>query len=132
MAAITELERELAYYESERGCALVIEASLLPPEIAEKMEAAGLPPQMSTLLQIIENFSRLQAEAREKAELKRAAEPRKVMWPLKVRLPLHVLYEAARRAAERGTLVATKTGGRWFVVDDDLQNWLAATARQRR
>jgi hypothetical protein len=132
MAAITELERELSYYESERGCALVIEASLLPPEIAEKMEAAGLPPQMPTLLQIIEDFSRLQAEAREKAELERAAEPRKVMWPLKVRLPLHVLYETARRAAERGTLVATKTGGRWFVVDDDLQNWLAATGRLQR
>jgi hypothetical protein len=73
---------------------------LLPPEIAEKMEAAGLPPQMPNLLQIIENFSRLQAEAREKAELERAVEPRKVMWPLKGRLPLHVPYETARRAAD--------------------------------
>jgi hypothetical protein len=27
MAAITELERELAYYESEQGCVLVIETS---------------------------------------------------------------------------------------------------------
>ena len=105
---------------------------LLPPEIAEKMEAAGLPPQIPTLLQIIEDFSRLQAEAREKAKLERAAEQRRVMWPLKVRLPLHVPYETARRAAERGTLVATKTGGRWFVVDDDLQNWLAATGRLQR
>ncbi len=104
----------------------------LPPEIAEKMEAVGLPPQMPTLLQIIENFSRLKVEAREKAELEPAAEPRKDMWPLKVRVPTHISYETARRAAERGTLVATKVGGRWFVTDDDVQNWLAATARQRR
>ncbi len=105
---------------------------LLPPEISEKMEAAGLPPQIPTLLQIIENFSRQQAEAREKTELERAAQQRRVMWPLKGRVPTHVPYETARKAAERGTLVATKVGGRWFVTDDDMQNWLAATARQRR
>jgi hypothetical protein len=104
----------------------------LPPEIAERMESAGFLPKIATLMEIITDYPRLQAEAREKAELERAAEPRKVMWPLKVRLPLHVPYETARRAAERGTLVATKTGGRWFVVDDDLQNWLAATGRLQR
>jgi hypothetical protein len=104
----------------------------LPPEIAERMESAGFSPQISALMEIITHYQRLQADASEKAELERAAEPRKVMWPLKVRLPLHVSYETARRAAERGTLVATKTGGRWFVVDDDLQNWLAATGRLQR
>jgi transposase InsO family protein len=104
----------------------------LPPEIAERMQSAGFSPRAETLMQIITDYRRLQAEAREKAELERTAEPRKIMWPLKVRLPLHVLYETSRRAAERGTLVATKVGGRWFVTDDDMQNWLAATARQRR
>jgi hypothetical protein len=101
----------------------------LPPEIAQKMEAAGLSPKIATLMEIIGTFARLQAEAREKP---RATEQRRVMWPLKARLPLHVPYEAARKAAVRGDLVATKMGrGRWFVADDDLQDWLAATGRLR-
>jgi hypothetical protein len=104
----------------------------LPPEIAEKMAAGGFSPQVETLMEIITGYQRLQAEAREKAELERAAEPRKVRWPLKGRVPTHVPYETARKAAERGGLVAIKTGGRWFVTDDDMQNWLAASGRQRR
>jgi len=98
----------------------------LPPEIAEKMEAAGFSPEIATLMEIIDNFSRLQAEARPSA--RRVAEP---MWPLKSRLPVHVPYQTGLRAAERGTLAAEKIGGRWFVTDADMQTWLAATGKAR-
>jgi hypothetical protein len=104
----------------------------LPPEIAEKMKAAGFSPQVATLVEIIENFAQAQAEARAKAErvaqLERAAEE---MWPLKRLVPLGESYEKARRAAEHGLLSATKVGGRWFCTKADMACWLAATGRPR-
>src|ERR1700761_7205366 len=93
----------------------------LPPEIAEKMTTAGFSPQVATLVEIIENFARAQADARAKAarvvELERAAEE---MWSLKGLLPLGESYELARRAAERGVLGATRVGGRWFCTKAEM------------
>jgi hypothetical protein len=103
----------------------------LPTEIAQKMEAEGLVPQITVLMEIIEGFGRLRAEARENPAQAHAAKPRVPMWPLKRRLPLYVPYDKALKAANRGTLIATKVGGRWFVTDDDVQNWLAATGQAR-
>src|SRR5882757_231041 len=104
----------------------------LPLEIAEKMMAAGFSPLVATLVEIIENFARAQAEARAKAErvaeLERAAE---AMWPLKRLVPLGESYEKARRAAERGLLSATKVGGRWFCTKADMARWVAETGRSR-
>ncbi|SHG08564.1 hypothetical protein [Bradyrhizobium erythrophlei] len=103
----------------------------LPPEIAEKMTAAGFSPQVATLVEIIEDFARAQAEVRAKAarvaELERAAEE---MWPLKRLLPLGESYELARRAAERGVLGATRVGGRWFCTKAEMERWVAATGRR--
>ena len=105
----------------------------LPPEIAEKMTAAGFSPQVATLVEIIENFARAQADARAKAvrvaELERAAEE---MWPLKRLVPLGESYEIARRAAERGVLGATRVGGRWFCTKAEMERWVAATGRRQR
>jgi hypothetical protein len=105
----------------------------LPPEIAEKMAAAGFSPQVATLVEIIEDFARAQADARAKAarvaELERAAEE---MWPLKRLLPLGESYELARRAAERGVLGATRVGGRWFCTNAEMERWVAATGRRQR
>ena len=105
----------------------------LPPEIAEKMTAAGFSPQVATLVKIIDNFARAQAEARAKAarvtELERAAEE---MWPLKRLVPLGGSYEIARRAAERGVLGATRVGGRWFCTKVEMERWVAATGRRQR
>jgi hypothetical protein len=104
----------------------------LPPEIAEKMTAAGFSPQVATLVEIIEDFARAQAEARAKAarvaELERAAEE---MWPLKRLVPLGESYEIARRAAERGVLGATRVGGRWFCTEAEMERWVAATGRRQ-
>jgi hypothetical protein len=104
----------------------------LPPEIAEKMTAAGFSPQAATLVEIIEDFARAQAEARANAarvvELERATEE---MWPLKRLVPLGESYEKARRAAERGLLSATKVGGRWFCTKADMARWVATTGRCR-
>jgi hypothetical protein len=105
----------------------------LPSEVVEKMTAAGFLPQVEILVEIIENFSRMQAEARAGAE--RTAEPERAteeMWPLKVIVPLTVNYEEARRAAERGHLGATKIGGRWFCTEAEMERWVAATGRRRR
>jgi hypothetical protein len=105
----------------------------LPPEIAEKMTAVGFSPQVATLIEIIENFARAQADARTKAErvaeLERAAEE---MWPLKGLVPLGVSYENARRAAERGVLGSTRVGGRWFCTKAEMARWVAATGRRQR
>jgi hypothetical protein len=104
----------------------------LPPEIAEKMTAAGFSPQVATLVEIIDNFARAQAEARAKAarvaELERGAEE---MWPLKRLVPLGKSYEIARRAAERGVLGATRVGGRWFCTEAEMERWIAATGRRQ-
>jgi hypothetical protein len=104
----------------------------LPSEIAEKMTAAGFAPQVATLVEIIEDFARAQADARAKAkrvaELERAADE---MWPLKRLVPLGESYEKARRAAERGLLSATKVGGRWFCTNADMARWVAETGRSR-
>jgi hypothetical protein len=101
----------------------------LPPEIADRMESAGFSPKIATLMEIIENFARLQAEARAKAERVTEAEE---MWPLKGLVPIGVEYEQARRAAERGHLVASKVGGRWFCTEAEMACWVAATGRRQR
>ncbi len=101
----------------------------LPPEIAERMEAAGLKPEISVLSEIIANFPRMQAEARTKAERRSDVA---LQWPLKGLLPVDIAYETARRSAERGELRAEKIGGRWFSTEADVQSWLAATGRLKR
>jgi hypothetical protein len=101
---------------------------LLPPEIAERMESAGFSPQVETLMQIITDYRRLQAEAHAKAE--RVTETEE-MWPLKGLVPMGVEYEHARRAAERGLLVAEKIGGRWFCTKPSMARWVAMTSRCR-
>ena len=101
----------------------------LPPEIADRMESAGFSPQAETLMQIITDYPRLQAEARVEAERISKAEE---MWPLKGLVPIGVEYERARRAAERGHLVATKVGGRWFCTEAEMACWVAATGRRQR
>jgi hypothetical protein len=101
----------------------------LPPEIAERMESVGFSPQVETLMQIITDYRRLQAEARAKAE--RVTEAGE-MWPLKGLVPIGVEYEQARRAAERGHLVARKVGGRWFCTKPAMARWVAATGRRQR
>lgn len=100
----------------------------LPLEIAERMESAGFSPQVETLMQIITDYRRLQAEARAKAERVTEIEE---MWPLKGLVPIGVEYEQARRAAERGHLVASKVGGRWFCTEAEMARWVAATGRCR-
>jgi hypothetical protein len=102
----------------------------LPPEIAERMETAGFSPKVATLMEIIENFARLQAEARAKAD--RATNPAEEMWPLKSLLPIGVKYEQARRAADSSRLAAEKIGGRWFCTKLAVARWLAATGRRQR
>jgi hypothetical protein len=101
----------------------------LPPEIAEWMESAGFSPRVETLMKIITDYRRLQAEARAKAERVTEAEE---VWPLKGLVPIGVEYEQARRAAERGLLVAEKIGGRWFCTKPMMARWVAATGRCRR
>jgi len=104
----------------------------LPAEIADAMEAAGFPPEVPTLMEIIEDFARAKAEARTKAErvaeLERSAEE---SWPLKAVVPLSVRYEDARRAAEAGRLGAIKIGGRWFCTKAEMARWVAAHGRGR-
>jgi hypothetical protein len=102
----------------------------LPPEIAERMTAAGLSPKLATLMQIIEDFARQQADAREKPEAARVAEPERGL-PLKGLLPSHVSYRVGLQAAERGVLGAFKIGGRWFCTQAEMDRWLAATGRCR-
>jgi UDP-3-O-[3-hydroxymyristoyl] glucosamine N-acyltransferase len=119
--------------QSPTADAATITEQSLPPEIAEKMTAAGFTPQVATLVKIIENFARAQADARAKAarvaELERSAEE---MWPLKRLVPLGESYEIARRAAERGVLGATRVGGRWFCTEAEMERWVAATGRRQR
>jgi hypothetical protein len=100
----------------------------LPPEIAERMESAGFLPKIATLMEIITDYPRLQAEARAKAERVTEAEE---MWPLKGLVPIGLEYEQARRAAERGLLVAEKIGGRWFCTKPSMTRWVAMTSRCR-
>jgi hypothetical protein len=101
----------------------------LPPEIADRMESAGFSPRVETLMQIITDYPRLQAEARAKTERVTEAEE---MWPLKGLVPMGVEYERARRAAERGHLIAEKIGGRWFCTKPGMARWVAATGRRQR
>jgi hypothetical protein len=45
---------------------------------------------------------------------------------------MHPDDETARRAAERGELIAEQKGGkhgRWFATVADMENWLASTGR---
>lgn len=102
----------------------------LPPEIAERMESAGFLPKIATLMEIITDYPRLQAEARAKAE--RATDPAEEMWPLKSLLPISVKYEQARRAADSSRLAAEKIGGRWFCTKLAVARWVAATGRRQR
>jgi hypothetical protein len=102
----------------------------LPREVVEKMTAAGLSPKLATLMEIIEDFARLQAEAREKPEGARVAEPERA-FPLMSLLPSHVSYRVGLQAAERGVLGAFKVGGRWFCTQAEMDRWLAATGRCR-
>jgi hypothetical protein len=104
----------------------------LPQEIAQEMEAVGLKPEIVTLLRIISDFPRLQAEARARTEIGVSKTPISEKWPLKGLVPTHVSYETARKAAVRGTLRAKLTGKRWFATEDDFAEWLAKTGRNRR
>ena len=69
---------------------------------------------------------------RDDVELAPIAEPIVEMWPLKGLLPTHIGYEVARRACERGELVAKKPGGRWFCTEAAMATWIASTGRGKK
>jgi len=70
----------------------------LPPEIADAMETAGLSPEVPTLMKIIEDFAKAEAEVKASPD----AEPVERMWPLMKLLPVDVDYQKAFRAAKSG------------------------------
>ena len=60
------------------------------------------------------------------------AEHRRLQFPLIALTPLHLDDETARRAAERGELIAEQKGGkhgRWFATVADMESWMASTGR---
>jgi len=92
----------------------------LPVEIADAMEAAGHPPKLATLMEIIVEFQRMKAVIAKSSE-----EPAEVKRPLMKLLPVGIEYERARRAAERGELEAEKPFGRWLSTERAISRWLA-------
>jgi hypothetical protein len=85
----------------------------LPDEIADALEAAGLP-RNSTMMDIIVAFHRMK-DAAAKPEEKQ---------PLGKLLPVGLKYERARRAAERGELQAVMPNGRWLSTKSWVAGWL--------
>jgi hypothetical protein len=60
------------------------------------------------------------------------AERRRLQFPLIALTPMHLDDETARRAAERGELIAEQKGGkhgRWFATVTDMESWMASTGR---
>jgi len=102
-------------------------ASELPVEITTAMEAAGIPPLMSKLKEIIADHRRAK-----EAGAKHVAEPIEEMWPMMRLLPVDVDYQKALRAAKSGQLEATKVGGRWFCTKRAMDVWLAKTGKGKR
>jgi hypothetical protein len=98
----------------------------LPAPIAEALVDVGLSPEISVLMNLIESFPRLQAEARATPS---ATQGVIEQWPLKFLLPSHIAYETARKCAERGELHAQKVGGRWFSCAGNIEMWLRTTGR---
>jgi hypothetical protein len=107
----------------------------LPAEIADAMEAAGIPAGVSKLMEIIAEFHRLK-EASAKAPAN--AESVEPMFELGTLLPVHLdyskIYQKALRAAKSGQLEAKKLngGGRWFCTKRAMQYWLAKTGQGKR
>jgi hypothetical protein len=104
----------------------------LPPEVSTALTDVGLAPSIATLLQIITDFPRLQAEARASAEIGVSVTPINEQWPIKGLLPSHVSYETGRKACARGILRAELIGSRWFATEAAVAEWLAKTGRNRR
>jgi hypothetical protein len=90
-------------------------------EVLVELQAAGITT-LPSLQAMIANARAHQGEA----------ERRRLQFPLIALTPMHLDDETARRAAERGELIAEQKGGkhgRWFATQDSMESWLASTGR---
>jgi hypothetical protein len=106
----------------------------LPAEIVAAMQAAGYSPKLTTLMSIIEEFTK--AKARDHT-LATEAKPVEEMRPLQalvlpIRASHYAGYQKALRAAKSGQLEAVKIGGRWFCTERAMNEWLAKTGQGNR
>jgi hypothetical protein len=95
---------------------------LSPAEVAAEIERAGIALTSASMRELIAN-----ARAHE-----HEAERRRLQFPLIALTPMHLDDETARRAAERGELIAEQKGGkhgRWFATVADMESWMASTGR---
>jgi hypothetical protein len=95
---------------------------LSPAEVAAEIERAGIALTSASMRELIAN-----ARAHE-----HEAERRRLQFPLIALTPMHLDDETARRAAERGELIAEQKGGkhgRRFATVADMESWMASTGR---
>jgi hypothetical protein len=90
-------------------------------EVLVELQAAGITT-LPSLQALIADARAHQGEA----------ERRRLQFPLIALTPMHLDDETARRAAERGELIAEQKGGkhgRWFATVADMESWMASTGR---
>jgi len=103
---------------------------LPPAEIADALEAAGLP-RNSTMMDIIVEFLRMKEAGLRPERVTGPERDPEPAFPLKALLPLNVSYRGGLEAAERGVLRAFKIRGRWFCTKQEMARWLAMTGRSQ-
>jgi hypothetical protein len=92
-------------------------------EVLVELRAAGIAT-LPSLQAMIANAGAHQGEA----------ERRRPQFPLIALTPMRLDDETARRAAERGELIAEQKGGkhgRWFATVTDMENWMASGVGSR-
>jgi hypothetical protein len=90
---------------------------LTPEQIAAELRGAGIGLTKQDMQAFIAN-----ARAHERPAVRK-------QWALLLLVPPHCNAEVARRAADRGLLLAERVGGRWFSTPGDMQDWLKRTGR---
>jgi hypothetical protein len=90
--------------------------------IARPRDRHGRPEQAT---RAVGRDHRVDGGRRHRADAEQTKASAVELFTLKPMMPSHVSCEVGRRAAASGELPATKLGGDWFVVKEDVAAWLA-------